>query len=545
MQSRQHFELYFYLHVQYVLKPLSEVKHTETFWDRATLLRRRAARESEAITHSTQAEIKAVEKTTARAVEESMQAFVKAQQEIFLVLLSTWYPRFLKSLLYQNMIQDSVLQFDTKLYSSPRLGFADPLDLGSIIRQTDLPDGLDIHYRPHFEMDRVRLTDVKSPIDFILSFSCTTQGELVVQKVLSKDPDTADEMKQLLQPFLVPDGRYTLESNPPKPYVVPVIGPDRTWFALSYIRYEQCDSSNWFIASGISAVSKYPLIDTLRRLVVSYVDANHLIHDETSLEELLETQIDESDQIDGAPSPRRSLFEITSPSQDSIGWENESKFTHIDFSLQPLFQCFRPSQILRILVYAMLERNIIFISKYHTLLTLCAESIRCLLYPLTWCHIYTPVLPKQLLSVLQCPAPFMVGLLASYAVSLPKAVRLIIDLDHQTLEGWSIDNIQLPRAFRIAEEKLDGLLYDCDASQWSNTREFPQDRIREIFFELIQTLVKTHETTSLVVGDSSESVVIFDRKKFLEAFPDREHEFLQQFVQTQAFSELISLRILF
>ena len=48
----------------------------------------------------------------------------------------------------------------------------------------------------------------------------------------------------------------------------------------------------------------------------------------------------------------------------------------------------------------LIERQIVFISTQYSLLTLCAEAITSLLYPLTWTHAYIPILPKKLLGVL-------------------------------------------------------------------------------------------------------------------------------------------------
>ena len=54
-----------------------------------------------------------------------------------------------------------------------------------------------------------------------------------------------------------------------------------------------------------------------------------------------------------------------------------------------------------------------------------------LAYPLLWCHVYIPVLPRTLVQVLQAPMPFIVGISSkTYAlVHVPSHV-VRVELDH-------------------------------------------------------------------------------------------------------------------
>lgn len=65
--------------------------------------------------------------------------------------------------------------------------------------------------------------------------------------------------------------------------------------------------------------------------------------------------------------------------------------------LSLLFECLSLPNILVLLSALLSERQVAFVSSQYSLLTSCAESILSLLYPLTWTHVYIPILPRRLL----------------------------------------------------------------------------------------------------------------------------------------------------
>jgi hypothetical protein len=67
------------------------------------------------------------------------------------------------------------------------------------------------------------------------------------------------------------------------------------------------------------------------------------------------------------------------------------------FSLYYLFEVITPADLVTVVLAALLERKILFVSSRHALLTLAAEAVRALLYPFVWRHVYIPVLPVALI----------------------------------------------------------------------------------------------------------------------------------------------------
>eukprot|EP00644_Phytophthora_capsici_P013358 jgi/Phyca11/17589/fgenesh1_pg.PHYCAscaffold_29_\ len=130
MQSRQHFELYFWLHVEYVLKPVLDEANYELFWRLSRVLVDKAQNDSQAITLATKNDLYLA--VASRRFDEKLQPpqpvaktlFTKAQQEIFAMLRSSWFDRFIKSDLYKVALKDSLIHFDlveSKEDSPPKL----------------------------------------------------------------------------------------------------------------------------------------------------------------------------------------------------------------------------------------------------------------------------------------------------------------------------------------------------------------------------------------------------------------------------------------
>eukprot|EP00948_MAST-09A_sp_MAST-9A-sp1_P002206 g2206.t1 len=66
--------------------------------------------------------------------------------------------------------------------------------------------------------------------------------------------------------------------------------------------------------------------------------------------------------------------------------------------------------LLQLFTAVLLEKRILLHSSQISLLTGTAEVLRQLIYPFQWRHVYIPVLPWELITVLQAPIPFIVGL---------------------------------------------------------------------------------------------------------------------------------------
>ncbi|KAF4316822.1 hypothetical protein G195_009742 [Phytophthora kernoviae 00238/432] len=597
MQSRQHFELYFWLHVEYVLKPVLDEANYELFWRLARVLVDKAQNDSQAITLATKNDLYLA--IASRRFDEKMHPpqpvakalFNKAQQEIFTMLRSSWFDRFTKSDLYKVALKDSLIQFDlvvSKEDSPPKLlsrafssaeytrphtenasaasgsgeeseegkaGYEDDVDhadskehtpgnsdhmsanseegsssdsdesdeheyaklalnLESIIRLTKLPEGLQVHYRPNYEPPSANLSNTKEDdcgIDSIVTFATFVEKEegedaaatLMLMPVPSphKETDSTeesfDEISRRIKTFLVPSGRVVIKRSSgekcPNDTIFPFqqSGSNGFLFGSVYLTYEsvRVGSSNeeLFVAKGFCLLSHLPLVNSLRKLVEEHVQSARdqssiLAHDRlaalfhSSLSWKRTTIIAAKNHTYVHPEMRRLAPHRKHSSILSLPLS--ALEAQVDVPITLLFEQFGTAMVLQVLASAVLECSIVVVASQYSLLMMCAEAVRNLLRPFSWCHVYAPVLPKPLLSYLQCPTPILVGVNSEFALrsDLPtRGLYLVADVDRKVVEyvgdqavAWRSlglqdnlgeDAIFLPRCFEAAKHELDSILF--------------------------------------------------------------------------------------
>lgn len=674
MQSRQHFELYFWLHVEYVLKPLLDSENYTLFWKLAHVLVQKAQNDSQAITLTTKNDLfLALETRKMDGKQPAAKAlFNKAQQEIFVMLRSSWFDRFMKSNLYKIALKDSLIHLeredltedsppkllsrsfsaleyanllpatseddeykddavssneetvDTRSVNSESKGENESdsdsggsdssddsddsgfskimLNLESIIRLTNLPDGLQVHYRPHYEAPSGSLLDKSDDhpevaVDMVLTFAtfvekkegCEPEGTLMVMPVpnpLKQDAHDAvdDDIQNRVKAFLVPDGRTLIrpshKETRPEDTLFPFQQSGRNGFLFGsvYLTYEPvaigAGNESVLVAKGFCVLSNLPLVHTLRRLV-----ERHIVAAASSSEVLSHDRLSALFQADAkAASPKATLSNTLASHASSLARRYSSVLnlplsileTRVDVSMKPLFEQFGTALALQILGSALLECSIVLVSSQYTLLTECAEAIRVLLRPFSWCHVYAPMLPKPLLSYLQCPTPILVGVHSDFATreDFPSSgFYLVADMDRGTVEfigdqkvAWRNLGLQddragpifLPRAFETAKRSLDRILtparLNYDRIGGISTRDssggaatsFSNEQVRLVCLELFSGLLAGHTNACLVVGDTKESVVIFDETQFLSTRDPEDEPFYQALMRAQCFSEIVS-----
>ena len=113
---------------------------------------------------------------------------------------------------------------------------------------------------------------------------------------------------------------------------------------------------------------------------------------------------DDDDNLHKRPSRATSAVErvtfTSSPIED---------FPHCPYDMNILLSIFGPRTLIDIVCCVLSENNLLFHTTDLSLLPVICEGLRTLIYPLQWVHVYLPVAPKQLLSVLEAPVPFLLG----------------------------------------------------------------------------------------------------------------------------------------
>ncbi|KAG5938475.1 hypothetical protein E4U53_008001 [Claviceps sorghi] len=116
--------------------------------------------------------------------------------------------------------------------------------------------------------------------------------------------------------------------------------------------------------------------------------------------------------------------------------------------LYALFRCLSLENVVALFEYAMSESRIIFLSSHTSMLHLACHALVNLLYPLKWASIFIPVLPARLVSALEAPCPYIVGVERRYErIELPDDDYVLVDLDKDTIDATSQPH-RLPRQHR-------------------------------------------------------------------------------------------------
>lgn len=116
--------------------------------------------------------------------------------------------------------------------------------------------------------------------------------------------------------------------------------------------------------------------------------------------------------------------------------------------LYALFRCLSLEHIVILFEYAMAESRIIFLSSHTSMLHLACHALANLLYPLKWASIFIPVLPARLISALEAPCPYIVGIERRYErIDLPEDDYVLVDLDKDIIDATSLPH-KLPKQQR-------------------------------------------------------------------------------------------------
>ncbi|ROV95124.1 hypothetical protein VSDG_05804 [Cytospora chrysosperma] len=119
-----------------------------------------------------------------------------------------------------------------------------------------------------------------------------------------------------------------------------------------------------------------------------------------------------------------------------------------NIDIYALFRCLSLENIVALFEYAMSESRIIFISSYTAMLHLACHALVNLLYPFKWASVFIPILPARLLSALDAPCPYIVGIERRYDnIELPEDDYVLVDLDKDTIDATSQPH-RLPRQHR-------------------------------------------------------------------------------------------------
>ena len=128
-------------------------------------------------------------------------------------------------------------------------------------------------------------------------------------------------------------------------------------------------------------------------------------------------------------SSRISIYPETRPDQDvlhdivvegvSFRVSTPEQLPDLQYDLLKYFEYLGPRAAVDCIGFALAEYKMLFHSSDLSKLPIICESLRSLIYPLKWSHVFVPVVPALLLDLIQAPVPFILGMLSDHIKEYP------------------------------------------------------------------------------------------------------------------------------
>lgn len=143
---------------------------------------------------------------------------------------------------------------------------------------------------------------------------------------------------------------------------------------------------------------------------------------------------------DETPAPPPGSFEIRLKILNSelAFWAPPANqpVAYVALPFNVLFECLDLSNIIFVWYALTLERKILLLSSHCSLLTICAEILCSLLFPMEWNHLYIPILPRFLSPMLDAPIPYLCGIARQHlehAIQSISDETIVVDLDQNLI----------------------------------------------------------------------------------------------------------------
>lgn len=305
-----------------------------------------------------------------------------------------------------------------------------------------------------------------------------------------------------------------------------------------------------YVPVGVCLISRYPILDTLKKRLNdmhlgmrtddTYFSDQSWVPTSSQMAELL-APFDFTAMTAGGAKALSSLPNLAE---------------YVDFSMEELFNCLSIENVVALVTCMLLERQVVLLSSRYSVLTCVGETLKSLISPLVWSHVFAPILPKSMLEALQCPTPYLFGVHSSYKKEVFEMLGregscdsiVMVDLDTNTLstavKPQIPDDLRLPLISKL-QQLLKPRVYFSDfvpmcGPASPQSRRFPERRVRQCFQLTIAQILDRLEEFRFVLSDDFDYVVVFDRVAFLRALPASEQSFYRSFLETQVFSHEIA-----
>ncbi|KAI9189442.1 hypothetical protein H9P43_000875 [Blastocladiella emersonii ATCC 22665] len=106
-----------------------------------------------------------------------------------------------------------------------------------------------------------------------------------------------------------------------------------------------------------------------------------------------------------------------------------------NISFYPLFRALTVEQVVYLVECMLNEKRLLFVSKHLGMLNSTIQALILFMFPFGWFHVVIPVLPVNLLSYIEAPVPYLIGIHAAHLSCLetPLDDMVVVHLDEGTV----------------------------------------------------------------------------------------------------------------
>lgn len=199
----------------------------------------------------------------------------------------------------------------------------------------------------------------------------------------------------------------------------------------------------------------------------------------------------------------------------------------LSYSLAHVLQLFGARGMIDILCCVLSESRMMFHSADVSKLTIICEGFRSLIYPFTWTHVYLPVVPVQLMNLVEAPVPYMLGTHSENMRQIqPQYLQemVTINCDTGSIQKNGVTILQFPeKEDRWLVTALTHLSLPSALHEDGRALRAPIDRLQHQAFTPTEKPIATDTIShmSKVSMDLKIQIMIFDvLVQFLRYIPD-------------------------
>ena len=155
---------------------------------------------------------------------------------------------------------------------------------------------------------------------------------------------------------------------------------------------------------------------------------------------------------------------------------------YVSLNYGVIFECLDVGNVLFVWYTLACERKILLVSSQLSLLTICAEILCSMLFPMRWSHLYIPVLPRFLTPMLDAPMPYLCGIsrdIFPHAVGDISDETVVVDLD-RNLVTLGTNTLDLPILSHRRKMKLESALEKNAGDVFWNARGLTKSEVETV-----------------------------------------------------------------